>query len=263
MEPYRKHAKEHRRGGGDIAGVTVEETDGSPSVKNVTKIKVAVGDLTDNADGSVTIATGGAAGGAHALTDVNNTVSGRTAGDILVAAAATTYAFRQLSGDVAMNGTGVVTVAATHSGSTHRAQSSTTPSAVGPAAVGTGATDARSDHVHNATFTRTIVVESPTAAENLGIGAFVDGYTITKVRAVLVGSATPSVTWNLKYATDRSAAGTLVWTVGKTTTGVTTGDTFTAFDNAAITADAWLWFLTTAKSGTVTQIEVTIEYRRT
>lgn len=122
--PYRKHGKEHRRGGGDIAGIVVEETDGSPSVKNVTKIKVAVGDLTDNADGSVTIATGGAAGGAHALTDVNNTVSGRTAGDILVASAATTYAFRQLSGDATMNGTGVVTVAATHAGGTHAAAGS-------------------------------------------------------------------------------------------------------------------------------------------
>lgn len=132
MEPYRKHSKEHRRGGGDIAGIVVEETDGSPSVKNVTKIKVAVGDLTDNLDGSVTIGTGGAAGGAHALTDVNNTVSGRTAGDLLIATAATTYSFAQMSGDATMNGTGGVTVAATHSGSTHQAATTTHEAAADP-----------------------------------------------------------------------------------------------------------------------------------
>ena len=118
-EPYRKHANNHRRGGADPVGVVVEETDGAPSVKNVTKIKVSVGDLADNGDGSVTIATGGVAGSAHALTDTNNTVSGRTAGDILIATAATTYGFSPLSGDATMNGTGIVTVAATHSGSAH------------------------------------------------------------------------------------------------------------------------------------------------
>ena len=120
-DPYRKHAKEHRRGGGDPAGIVVEETDGAPSIKNVTKIKVAVGDLTDNADGSVTINTGGAAGGAHALTDVNNTVSGRTAGDILIATAATTFGFAAVSGDATLASSGALTVAGTHSGSAHHA----------------------------------------------------------------------------------------------------------------------------------------------
>lgn len=44
--------------GGTSATVEVAEADGSPDVHGVTKIIVSNGTLTDNADGSVTIATG-------------------------------------------------------------------------------------------------------------------------------------------------------------------------------------------------------------
>jgi hypothetical protein len=52
-------------GGGTPGGspLTVEETDGVPSVANVVKIKVSGGTLTDNGSGVVTIQTGGGTGG--------------------------------------------------------------------------------------------------------------------------------------------------------------------------------------------------------
>lgn len=48
-------------GGGTGGSLTVEESDGSPSVANVNKLKVSNGTLTDNGDGSVTLTnlTGG------------------------------------------------------------------------------------------------------------------------------------------------------------------------------------------------------------
>jgi len=42
---------------------TIEEEDGSPSVPIATTIKVTNGSLTDNADGTVSLATGAGGGG--------------------------------------------------------------------------------------------------------------------------------------------------------------------------------------------------------
>ena len=58
-EAYQQHASIHREGGSDPVGIIVEETDASPSVKNVTRIKLTPGSLTDNGDGSVSISTSG------------------------------------------------------------------------------------------------------------------------------------------------------------------------------------------------------------
>ena len=49
--------------GGGGGGITVEENDGTPSVDNVTKIKVSNGTLTDDGAGTVSITTGGGGGG--------------------------------------------------------------------------------------------------------------------------------------------------------------------------------------------------------
>lgn len=49
--------------------LTVKEVDGSPSVTNVTEIKVTNGTLTDNGGGSVSITTGGGGGGGISTTE--------------------------------------------------------------------------------------------------------------------------------------------------------------------------------------------------
>ena len=80
------------------------------------------------------------------------------------------------------------------------------------------------------------------------------------MRAILVGSATPSVTWTIRYATDRSAAGTEVVTGGTTTTNVTTGHSVTVFNNGVIPAGRFVWIETTARSGNVQSLGVTLKY---
>jgi hypothetical protein len=81
------------------------------------------------------------------------------------------------------------------------------------------------------------------------------------MRAVLIGSATPSVTWTIRHhATDRSNAGNEVVTGGTTTTSVTTGSDVTAFNDATIPLDSFIWLETTAKSGSVNELHVTIIY---
>jgi hypothetical protein len=81
------------------------------------------------------------------------------------------------------------------------------------------------------------------------------------MRAVLIGSSTPSVTWTVRHhATDRSNAGSEVVTGGTTTTSTTSGSDVTSFDDATIPADSFVWIETTAQSGTVTELHVSIKY---
>jgi hypothetical protein len=78
---------------------------------------------------------------------------------------------------------------------------------------------------------------------------------------VLIGAATPSVTWTIRHhATDRSAAGNEVVTGGTTTTSTTSGSDVVAFNDATIPADSFIWLETTAQSGTVTELHITIAY---
>ena len=110
-------------------------------------------------------------------------------------------------------------------------------------------------------LSKSIMVESPTATEDLSFFFTKDAITISEMRAVLVGSATPSVTWTIRHGTDRSAAGAEVVTGGTVTTSTTTGSDVTTFNDATVVADSHVWLETTAQSGTVNSIIITVVYR--
>lgn len=103
------------------------------------------------------------------------------------------------------------------------------------------------------------VVESPTSSEDITLFHTEKAITVQIMRAVMVGSS-PSVTWTIRHNTDRSAAGQEVVTSGSTTTSTTTGSDITSFNDATIPADSWVWLETTAKSGTVTNMGITLHY---
>lgn len=111
-------------------------------------------------------------------------------------------------------------------------------------------------------WSKSITVESPTNAEDLSIFYTTVAITVTELAAVLVGSSTPSVTWTIRHHTDRSNAGNEVVTGGTATTSTTTGSIVTSFNDATIPADSFVWLETTAQSGTVGQINVTITYTK-
>lgn len=109
---------------------------------------------------------------------------------------------------------------------------------------------------------KAITIESPTSSEDISMFFTDDAITVTQMNAVLVGSSTPSVTWTVRHSTDRSAAGNEVVTSGTTTTSTTTGSEVTSFNDATIPAGSWVKLQTTAQSGTVTELSVSIEYTR-
>jgi hypothetical protein len=108
-------------------------------------------------------------------------------------------------------------------------------------------------------LSKSVAVESPTDAEDISLFFTSEAITITEMRAVTAGTD-PSVTWTIRHASDRSATGTQVGTGGTTTTTTTTGSDVTSFNDATIPADSHVWLETTAATGTITWISVTIIY---
>jgi hypothetical protein len=107
-----------------------------------------------------------------------------------------------------------------------------------------------------------LTIANPGASEDFSFFFTDKAITILKITAVLVGSASPSVTWTIRHDADRSAAGTEVVTGGTVTTSVTTGSVVTSFNDATVIANAFLWLETTAQSGTVNSINVTVFYKQ-
>lgn len=81
--------------------------------------------------------------------------------------------------------------------------------------------------------------------------------TLSSVIAIVSGS-TPSVTYEIRYGSDRSGAGTLA-IVADTVTNTTTGDSAT-IQNQPIPANSYVWLVITAVSGTVGELNVTLAF---
>lgn len=105
---------------------------------------------------------------------------------------------------------------------------------------------------------RTLHIESPDDTEDITYFFTNAAITLSELRVVLVGDTSPSVTWTLKHATDRSAAGTTA--KSGTTTAVTSGDDFTTFTDDTIPADSFVWLETSAQSGNVYEMSLTLYF---
>lgn len=126
---------------------------------------------------------------------------------------------------------------------------------------GTGANSDKKIQAANLLIkSKSIIIENPISAEDISFFFASKAITITEIRAVLTGSASPSVTWTVRHDTDRSAVGSEVVTGGTVTADTTVGSDVTSFDDATVVADSHLWIETTAKSGTVTSIIITLFY---
>jgi hypothetical protein len=116
--------------------------------------------------------------------------------------------------------------------------------------------------VITADWAKSLIIENPGSNENISIFYTDVSITINKMVGVLVGSGGPSVTWSVKHSPDRSSVGNEVVTGGTTTTNVTTGDVITTFNDATIPANSFVWFTTTAKSGTIIEFNISLIYTK-
>lgn len=104
-------------------------------------------------------------------------------------------------------------------------------------------------------------VSGPSSAENRFLLIVDFDLEVVLVRSVLVGSSSPSVTWNLRHDADRSATGLDVFDGDETTTTTTTYAEATDVLWPKIDAGEFLWLVTTAMSGTVLELGLGIYCR--
>jgi len=106
---------------------------------------------------------------------------------------------------------------------------------------------------------KSLTIINPTASEKIPLFFTTSALTVTQIRSLVTGTS-PSVTFSLRFGTDVSGSGTEVVTSGITVTNTTTGLSTTSFNNAAIAADRFVWLTTSATSGTVTALHVSVTF---
>ena len=104
---------------------------------------------------------------------------------------------------------------------------------------------------------KSIGVEYPSASDNILIFYAPRAMTLLSAKAVLVGTSSPSVTFSVKSGTDRSSLGTTL-TTSTAVTNTTTG-TNLILSSTTIATGSWVCLVTTAQSGTVTELDVFLE----
>jgi len=106
------------------------------------------------------------------------------------------------------------------------------------------------------TTPKAITIELPRVDDEFTLFYTQQSTTLSQVLGVVRGTGA-SVTFELRYAADRSAAGTLA-TVPEAITNTTTGEQVT-IQNMPIPADRYVWIKVTAMSGTVSELNVSVE----
>lgn len=104
---------------------------------------------------------------------------------------------------------------------------------------------------------RSATIAGPKANDNFTLFRTDVPVTLTSVNALVAGTA-PSVTYEIRYSTNRSLPGTLA-IIPATATSTTTGNAAT-IQNQPIPANAYVWLVITSVSGTVGELNVTIAF---
>jgi hypothetical protein len=102
---------------------------------------------------------------------------------------------------------------------------------------------------------RSATIGEPQAGDSFTLFKATRSTTLRDVSAIVSGG---SVTYEIRYATDRSAAGTLA-IVADTVTNTTTGAAAT-IQNQPIPVDSWVWLEITAVTGTVDEFNVSVAF---
>lgn len=104
-----------------------------------------------------------------------------------------------------------------------------------------------------------VIYDPVITTDSIPIDTLIYDCHITEVLCFVDGTSTPSVTFNLKWASDITAGGTELILSGATVT--TTTATSKAVDRAFIPKGGIIWADITAKSGTVYSLTLVLKYR--
>jgi len=103
---------------------------------------------------------------------------------------------------------------------------------------------------------KSLTISQPVAGDNLTLFYTQVDTTLLQVAAILRGTSSPSVTYSLRYAANRSSAGTAATAV--TTVNSTTVASMATVQNMPIPANNFLWLEVSGISGNPTELSITV-----
>ena len=107
--------------------------------------------------------------------------------------------------------------------------------------------------------TKSITIPSPLVGDSFTMFYTNQSLTTSEIRSILVGSNTPSVSYSIRFASDRSTASpTNIVTSGLTSNSITTGNSTTSFNSPTIPSGSFVWIYVSAVSGIVSEFNVTM-----
>ena len=109
-----------------------------------------------------------------------------------------------------------------------------------------------------AAASKSITILDPINTDSVTIFHTRDALTVSTVRAVVRGSS-PSVTFSIYSATDRTAT-TTTHLAANVCSNTTTGNTLTSFGSTAIAANSFVYLTVTAVSGTVNEFHASVSF---
>lgn len=104
---------------------------------------------------------------------------------------------------------------------------------------------------------KSITIESPIVGDDLTFYFTIPAIAVRELNAVIRG--TGSVTWRIRYDTDRNAVGTDLITGGHISSNVN-GESITIFDNPDIPARSYVWVEVTNVSGQVEALHLSLQF---
>lgn len=105
---------------------------------------------------------------------------------------------------------------------------------------------------------KSIVLEFPGAAENIMMFRAHEAMRIVSGRAVVVGASSPSVTLLIQSGTARNSVGGTTHVASTTVSSISTGDPL-PISTAVIPAGSWVVLETTATTGSVFELDVSLQ----
>lgn len=106
---------------------------------------------------------------------------------------------------------------------------------------------------------KAITIQNPTGSDNVTLFYSTQSVAISSIVSLVRGTS-PSITFEIRWDSSRTGTGTAAVDGGTTVTNTTTGLVTTSLSNTTIPADRFVWVRTIAKSGTVTEFSVTVNF---
>jgi len=107
-------------------------------------------------------------------------------------------------------------------------------------------------------ISKSVTIIAPETSDDVSLFYTTTALTISKVKAVLTGSSSPSITYSVKSGSDRSAVSETH--VNEQTVTSTTSGTEATVADSSIASNTWVWLSISAVSGTVDTFSITLEF---